>query len=145
MRSTVAQPEEKSKSKRMTKQRKVIQEILCSTKSHPTADWIYDEARKVLPDISLGTVYRNLQVLLSEDAIQELNYRKGYSRFDGNPRPHYHVVCSQCGRVFDVEMPLADFLTDAAAQATGGLVTSHRLEFSGTCRDCLQNQNKTNH
>jgi len=145
MKTSHLQKEDKGKNKRMTKQRRVIKEILCSTKSHPTADWIYEEARKVLPDISLGTVYRNLQVLLSEDNIQELNYGKGYSRFDGNPRPHYHFVCKQCGRVYDVEMPLADFLTEAAAQATGGIVESHRLEFAGICRDCRQEAGKAQH
>ena len=62
------------KQKRMTKQKAVVYEILCSTDTHPTADWIYEQARKRIPEISLGTVYRNLQVLLEDKKIIELNY-----------------------------------------------------------------------
>ena len=129
---------EKTKEKRMTKQRRVIKEILCSTKSHPTAEAIYVEARKRLPDISLGTVYRNLQVLLEENAIMELNYGKGFSRFDGNVMPHYHFVCQDCGRVYDVEAPVCTEILDIAANKIPGQVYLHRLEFYGRCQHCLE-------
>ena len=128
------------KQKRMTKQKRVIFEVLSGTKSHPTADWIYAEAKKQIPDISLGTVYRNLQVLLEDGKIQELNYGKSQSRFDGNPAPHYHFVCMQCGRVldFDMDAPRVDAAVLAAAP---GAVYSHRLECYGTCKDCLGKEN----
>ncbi len=132
------------KVKRMTRQRRVIKDILCSTKSHPTADWIYSEARKVLPDISLGTVYRNLQVLLEDGTIQELNYGKGVSRFDGNPCRHYHFVCTECGRVFDLEMPELEILQQQASQCCDGMIQDYRLEFSGVCADCLKLNKKAN-
>ncbi|MDD2569196.1 MAG: transcriptional repressor [Clostridia bacterium] len=128
----------KLKCKRMTKQRRVIKEILCSTKSHPTAEAIYVEARKRLPDISLGTVYRNLQVLLDENAIIELNYGKGFSRFDGNTIPHYHFVCQDCGRVYDVDAPVCEEILKMANTKIPGQVTLHRLEFYGRCHNCLE-------
>ena len=75
----------KQKSIRMTEQRKLILNILRSTKSHPTADWIYQEARKEIPNISLGTVYRNLKILVQAGEILEMDFGSGYSRYDSNP------------------------------------------------------------
>lgn len=129
---------EKVKGKRMTKQRRVIKEILCNSKSHPTAEAIYVEARKRLPDISLGTVYRNLQVLLEENSIMELNYGKGFSRFDGNIMPHYHFVCQDCGRVYDVDAPVCNEIMAIAANKISGQVNFHRLEFYGRCQNCVE-------
>ena len=124
------------KQKRMTKQKRVIYEVLCNTKTHPTADWIHAEAKKQVPDISLGTLYRNLQILLEDGKIQELNYGKSQSRFDGNPAPHYHFVCTKCGRVLDFA-PDAPLVSEEVLAAAPGAVHSHRLECYGICRDCL--------
>lgn len=128
-------PEEKQK--RMTKQKRVVFEVLASTKSHPTADWIYQQARREVPDISLGTIYRNLQVLLSEQKIRELNYGKGQSRFDANPMPHHHFVCEQCGQVIDFPMGAPPVSPQLLALAPGH-VQGYRLECYGLCRDCLE-------
>ena len=125
-----------NRQKRMTRQKRVIYDILCSTDTHPTADWIYQEARKQIPDISLGTVYRNLQVLLSDGKILELNYGKGQSRFDGNPEPHYHFVCEKCGRVLDFSMDAPPVPAEVLAAAPGKVLV-HRLECYGICKDCL--------
>lgn len=124
------------KQKRMTRQKRVVYDVLCSTTSHPTADWIYAESRKQIPDISLGTIYRNLQVLMEEGKIQELNYGKGQSRFDGNPAPHYHFVCERCGQVLDFSES-AVLVDQAVLDAAPGMVKTHRLECYGVCRDCL--------
>lgn len=122
--------------KRMTKQKKVILDILRHTRSHPTADWIYAQARKVLPDISLGTVYRNLGVLRDAGEIMELNYGSTYSRYDGNPGNHYHYVCLHCGRIVDLDMPLHEDLEREAEACGGGRILYHRLEFYGICPEC---------
>ncbi|MDN5346794.1 MAG: Fur family transcriptional regulator, peroxide stress response regulator [Clostridia bacterium] len=122
--------------KRMTKQKKVILEILRGTKSHPTADWIYEQARKILPDISLGTVYRNLGVLKESGEILELNYGSTYSRYDGNPVNHYHFVCLKCGKVLDVDMPIHSELEREIKQEGIAKVLYHRLEFYGYCAEC---------
>jgi Fur family peroxide stress response transcriptional regulator len=125
-----------NKQKRMTKQKAVVYEVLCSTTSHPTADWIYAESRKRIPDISLGTVYRNLQALVKEGRILELNYGKAQSRFDGNPAPHYHFVCLDCGRVYDFAFEGARVAEEVFA-GVPGRVDSYRLECYGACHDCL--------
>lgn len=122
--------------KRMTKQKRVILDILRSTDTHPTADWIYTRARKVLPDISLGTVYRNLGVLKEAGEIMELNYGSTYSRFDGKPENHYHYVCLRCGSVIDLPLPVREELEKEAEGCGAGRVLYHRLEFYGVCRNC---------
>jgi Fur family ferric uptake transcriptional regulator/Fur family peroxide stress response transcriptional regulator len=124
------------KQKRMTKQKRVVYEVLASTKSHPTADWIYQQARREVPDISLGTIYRNLQVLLTEQRIRELNYGKGQSRFDANPMPHYHFVCEQCGQVIDFPSGAPAVPSQLLAQAPGQ-VRNYRLECYGICGECM--------
>lgn len=121
---------------RMTRQKKAILEILCGTKAHPPADWIYEQARKKLPDISLGTVYRNLKLLKYNGQIIELNYGSGYSRYDGNSNEHYHFVCEKCGQVFDVNMPLQKKVDEMATKVTGFEVLGHRMEFYGICNEC---------
>jgi len=130
----------KQVNRRMTKQKRLILEILRSTKSHPTADWIYDQARKVLPGISLGTIYRNLAILKEDGEIMELNYGSTYSRYDGNPQNHYHFVCLKCGRVEDVDMPVCGELDKQAEKTKIGQVYYHRLEFYGLCLHCQSNR-----
>lgn len=126
-----------SKVMRMTKQKRVILNVLRGTKSHPTADWVYLHARKELPNLSLGTVYRNLNVLKEMGEIMELNYGSTFSRFDGNPSQHYHFVCQECGQVMDLDFPVHRQLDDLAAATLGAEVSHHRLEFYGRCANCL--------
>lgn len=121
---------------RNTRQKRVILKLLKSTDTHPTADWIYEQARKVLPDISLGTIYRNLRVLTETNVIQELNYGSTYSRYDGNPAEHYHFICSECQRVLDVPLKIQQELNFKVEEATGWKVGLHRMEFYGICSDC---------
>ena len=122
--------------KRRSKQRDVILRILRSTKSHPTAEWIYDEARKEIPSISLGTVYRNLKMLGADGEILQLDHCSTFTRYDGNALSHYHFRCDHCHRVFDVDLPLNPDLDVAAARQTGFRVASHFLEFKGLCKEC---------
>lgn len=127
----------KGKNLRMTRQRQRILEVLRSTTSHPTADWVYEQVRREIPDISLGTVYRNLKVLKESGEIMELNYGSTFSRYDGNPVNHYHFQCEECGRIYDLDLPVQEELNRAAGQRSGFQITHHRLEFYGTCRACL--------
>ncbi len=121
---------------RMTRQRRIILEVLRNTTSHPTADWIYEKVKEKIPNISLGTVYRNLKTLKEMGEIMELNYGSSFSRFDGNPKDHYHFVCEKCGKVYDVNMPVDETLNEKASQATGYKVYYHRCEFHGLCKEC---------
>lgn len=122
---------------RMTKQRQVILEVLRTTDTHPTADWLYEKVRTTIPRISLGTVYRNLRVLKEMGDIKELNYGSTYSRFDGNPDDHYHFTCLTCGAVQDIPIPILSELNQKAAESTGARINFHRLEFYGCCPECL--------
>ncbi len=122
---------------RMTKQKRVILEALKNTKSHPTADWVYEKVKKKIPNISLGTVYRNLNILKNQGEIIELCYGKGFSRFDGNASEHYHFTCEHCGKIIDVEMGVFAEVDERVARHMGVKVDRHRLEFYGACPDCI--------
>jgi len=119
-----------------TKQKEAILRVLRSTTSHPTADWVYDEVRKEIPSISLGTVYRNLKLLRQSGEISEIDFSSTFSRFDGSPDNHYHFRCEKCGRVFDVDEPVNKELDERIAQKTGFKISHHRLEFCGLCKEC---------
>ena len=88
---------------RYSYQREVIREIICSTKSHPTADWVYSEAKKKIDSISLGTVYRNLKTLEEIGSIQII-YDENLIRYDGNTEEHHHLKCSECGVLIDTNI-----------------------------------------
>src|SRR4030066_1654253 len=104
---------------RTTKQKEVILGILRGTTSHPTADWVYNEVRKEIPNISLGTVYRNLRLLCQIGEILELVLSGSLSRFDARNDNHYHFRCEKCGQVFDVDLPVDEEMDRRAAQKTG--------------------------
>ena len=123
---------------RKSKQREAILRVVKGTTSHPTADWVYEQVRREIPNISLGTVYRNLKLLKQEGQILELNFGNTLVRFDGNTQYHYHFICEQCGRVFDVSSDerMERAMLSRIAQETGFRITLHRCELRGLCRDC---------
>ena len=122
---------------RKSKQRDAILRILMSTKSHPTAEWLYEEVKKEIPNISLGTIYRNLRLMKEQGGILEIEQTGSYRRFDGNAANHYHFRCEECGRVFDIAEPVVSGIDRRVEKNTGFMVSHHRLEFRGLCRDCL--------
>lgn len=119
----------------MTRQRAIILETLRDVTSHPTADEIYGLVREKMPRISLGTVYRNLDLLTGSGTIRRLDKAGAQKHFDGNTMPHHHVRCRSCGRIGDVLFP-ADFPTPDAASAPGFTVEDIDLEFVGICDVC---------
>ncbi len=121
---------------RRSKQKEAILRILRETTSHPTADWIYEQVRKEIPTVSLGTVYRNLKTMKEQGVILEMEFSGNLSRFDGNSDNHHHFRCDNCGRVFDIDEPVDNELDERVATSTGFLVSYHRLEFRGLCIDC---------
>ena len=125
------------KNQRMTRQKKIILDVLRSVKTHPTADWIYKEAKKQIPGLSLGTVYRNLNLLRDNGEIMELSYGSEQSHFDGNAANHYHFRCRDCGRVYDLEVNLPKNIENKVACQSHHHVDGHRLEFYGVCQECL--------
>lgn len=121
---------------RKTRQKTAILEVLRGTTAHPTADWIYNEVRKEIPNISLGTVYRNLRQLCQCGDILELVLCGNLSRFDARNDNHYHFRCQKCGQVFDVDEPVDAEMDNTVARRTGFRITYHRLEFYGQCLEC---------
>jgi Fe2+ or Zn2+ uptake regulation protein len=128
------------KSRRMTLQRKTILNILRQTKSHPSADEIYELVRKQLPRISLGTVYRNLELLAKMGLIQKLELGGTIKRFDWDPNKHYHIRCLICGQVDDAPIAPLNKLEDELYGATVFSIIGHRLEFEGLCPNCTEKE-----
>jgi len=88
---------------RYSHQRELIKEILYSTNSHPTADWVFSQVKKMIPTISLGTIYRNLKQLDDLDIIKTI-YDGPVTRYDWNKEPHDHLKCRICGVLIDVKL-----------------------------------------
>ena len=103
---------------------------------HPTAAWVHEQARRSLPKIGLGTVYRNLKSLAEEGAIREIEGGPGPSRFDGNTGRHYHIRCLECGRVNDLPISVTTKVEEEAAVAMNFLVLGHEVEVQGLCPLC---------
>ena len=123
---------------RMTPQRQIILDELRQSHSHPTADQLYDRVRRRLPRVSLGTVYRNLEVLAEQGVIQRVDGIGTQRRFDINPQRHFHVRCLQCGRVDDIETDLSFSVDDIRLQPSGYEICDVHLEFLGVCPDCQE-------
>ena len=134
----------KSVSMRSTKQRSMILEILKGTKSHPTAGWIYEQVKRRYSNISLGTIYRNLNLLKENGIIRELTFGKNTARYDANSEPHHHIFCLECGKLEDVNCTVHPDLTKTVEEENGYKIVSHQLEFSGICPECLKKASSEN-
>jgi Fur family ferric uptake transcriptional regulator len=121
---------------RMTNQRQVILEEVHSVNTHPTADEVYEMVRRRLPRISLGTVYRNLEILSMSGLIQKIGPPSNQMRFDGKTDNHYHTRCVSCGRVEDAPVESFDKLEEAMQKKSNYSILGHRLEFLGICPVC---------
>ncbi len=124
------------KFQRNTRQRQVILEELRNTQSHPTAAEVYDLVRRRLPHISLGTVYRNLDLLVEHGLMRKLDSGGSQARFDADLRSHYHIRCLRCGRLDDMNVTPQSFMGEVSRLANGYQILGHRLEFFGVCGDC---------
>lgn len=129
---------------RNTRQRQEILDFLINSKSHPTADWVYQKLKKRIKNLSLGTVYRNLRILKERGQIWELNFGSGLSRFDAIGHSHYHFVCNACRNIYDIKIPPIRSLDDKVMQMTGFRILSHRLLFFGLCDVCKLKKQKNN-
>jgi len=129
--------------RRMTRQRRVVLQVLASVTCHPTAAELHELVRQHLPGISPGTVYRNLKVLKDLGYVQELCFGPNASRFDANVARHYHVRCNCCGRVEDIPMQPIVGIEDAQRALTGWQITGHRIEFHGLCPECKAQQTQS--
>ena len=103
---------------------------------HPTADEVYGLVSAGCPTISRGTVYRNLNVLVEAGKLRRVGIPDGADRFDANVTDHYHIRCSRCGAVADIEMPFQRDIMKQAGYVHGYLIESHDIIFKGICPDC---------
>ena len=125
------------------KKRNAILACLRGTDVHPSADWVHAQIRHEYPDISLGTVYRNLALFKQQGVIQSLGTVNGVERFDGNVDPHVHFICQCCDSVIDLpHMEVPESLCSRAADETGGAVANCQLTFTGTCQSCCITQHQ---
>lgn len=131
-------PGQSGRGSRMTNQRRVILEELSRVCSHPTADEIHAMVRKRLPRISLGTVYRNLEVLSDGGFIQKLDVGGPQKLYDAVVDRHYHIRCVRCNRVDDIDIrPMAEF-EGLIEKASGYRIVGHRTLFLGVCKGCKE-------
>jgi Fe2+ or Zn2+ uptake regulation protein len=121
---------------RFTKQRQAVLEVVRASTEHPDASHVYDEVRRVVPSISLGTVYRSLDALVKEGHLIQIQQPGMPTRYDARLEDHAHFVCDTCGEVFDVMTELPDLTAIAASSLSQFEIKEARVEFHGTCRRC---------
>ena len=125
---------------RLTHQRRVILEELKVAQFHPTADEIYERVRQRLPRISLGTIYRNLEILAAHGKIHKLDLPGSQRRFETNLAKHYHVRCTECGKIDDVIFEIPFAFEDNVVSPGNYEICNVRLEFLGFCPECKTNK-----
>ena len=125
-----------SRSKHFRK-RDAILEFMRQTDAHPSAETVHAGLKATIPDISLGTVYRNLALFKQQGLIQSLGSVQGVERFDGNVEPHVHFICTECGKIQDLhEMQVPQDLSDQASILACAKIRQCQLTFSGACEEC---------
>ncbi len=128
--------------KRYSKQRELIYQAVCSSRQHPTAEMVYQWLKPDNPNLSLGTVYRNLNLLADEGFLTRMPFP--IERYDANLEPHTHFHCKRCGGIFDLEIVYDPEMDTAAAEkAPGFRVDRHELLFTGLCDRCREQEEKS--
>ena len=121
------------------RKRNAILTYLRSTTSHPSAEMVFTDLKQQIPDLSMGTVYRNLSLFKQQGLASSVATVKGVERFDGNTEPHVHFICSECDAVIDLmDMEVPDALKKVAESCCGGQVAECQLSFTGQCRTCSE-------
>ncbi len=111
-------------------------ELLRSTSSHPTAAWLHARLLREFPQLSLATVYRNLEVLVGEGELEEVPVPGGPSRYDARLGAHHHFTCERCGRIDDLELSLPLDLASRVRRRYRLAPRRFRIDFYGLCRAC---------
>jgi Fur family peroxide stress response transcriptional regulator len=119
-----------------SKKREAILETIRSTSSHPTARWVYDQLKPRIPDLSLGTVYRNITLFREEGKVISVGVVNGEEHFDGFTEPHPHGVCECCGKVLDLPCPDEQAFTLMEGSLSGFVTDFRKTVFYGLCPAC---------
>jgi Fur family peroxide stress response transcriptional regulator len=132
------------KVRKHSKKRDAILDVIKSTKSHPGAQWVYDQLKPAIPDLSLGTVYRNISMFKEEGTLVSQGVVNGEERFDSTTLPHPHAVCTRCGRMDDLSGEVqAKILTEFDIEIPGFAIDKRHTVFYGLCRDCEKFETET--
>ena len=125
--------------RRNSKKRQAIYDALRASREHPSAEQLYTMLKPDYPDLSLGTIYRNLGILMEDGLVVGVGQVGGEERFDAYTDAHAHFICSKCGAVMDLEIS-EDAVPDYAAveESTGSRIVSHSLTYTGICKNCLK-------
>ena len=125
------------------RKRDAILTYLRSTNAHPSAEMVFTQLKPEIPDLSMGTVYRNLTLFKEKGMVSSVATVRGVERFDANTDPHVHFICAGCDAVIDLdEMQVPETLARTAALCCGGTVDGCQLSFTGLCRECKQERNE---
>ena len=131
------------KTLKYSRQREAIKNFLSCRSDHPTADIVYRNIKEDFPNISLGTVYRNLSLLADRGEILKLSCGDIADRFDARITPHYHFSCCECGMITDLELSDMEQINQLAASQFNGKIYGHSLYFYGVCETCAKKVQKT--
>lgn len=122
-----------------SRQREVILQTLKDNVVHPTAEYLYAILKEKEPNMSLATLYRNLNQLADNGIIKKIDGLESSSHYDHNTHEHYHFLCEECGRVFDVSSEVAPDIVKNIENETGFVVKGYDIAIHGICKDCLEN------
>ena len=127
---------------RNTRQRDLIMNIVHTSSDHPTAETIHVRAREEMPTLSLGTVYRNLALLVSQGKVRHITVPGGSDRYDKTVCTHAHLHCKVCNGVIDVGEGLNEEIAKDVSKETGCTIDTTDIIFVGICRECLSSLSK---
>lgn len=136
------QQQSRAKPLRYSRQRERLLYLLQSTDTHPTAGWLYDMLKPEFPNLSLGTVYRNLSVLIEQELVKKIDSGSTFDRYEAKTTPHYHLICHECGTIIDFEEQLFPEIDALVSKAADFAVEGHRIDFFGTCSACRTRNGK---
>ena len=126
------------------RKRNAILAYLRQTKEHPSAEMVFNHLKPEYPDLSLGTVYRNLSMFKNKGEIMSVGTVNGVERFDGNTNPHVHFVCTGCDAISDLpQIAVPEALNQQVMQETGGMIDTCQLTFVGICQTCKEKKQET--
>ena len=125
---------QKGNQMRYSKQRELIQEIVRMNSVHPSADWIYEKAKKIIPNISLGTVYRNLNQLVDNKSLKTVQHN-GVVHYDGNTDSHSHFICDICSGIYDFYPPI-DEMISSLNKTSSHIIAGGQFQMTGICESC---------
>ncbi|GHV56387.1 transcriptional repressor [Spirochaetia bacterium] len=127
------------RARKHSSKRDAILRVIQSTVSHPGAQWVYERLKSAIPDLSLGTVYRNIKLFQEERQVISVGVVNGEERFDGQTAPHPHFVCSGCGKIIDLPCPEDEAVRGMAAAVQQDFVIDYRKTvFYGLCGECTE-------